>query len=161
MRRVRRAGVVLLMARIAERAIERVVVVDVTIGALPRRHRVRPGERKSRAVVVERSVQPGGSAVALIASLRKIQGRVTWIRRSLVVLQVTGHAGRAAEVVIIVHVTVSALARRHSVHAGQREASAVVVKRRVQPGTGVVTLAAALREVRCDVVRIRGSLVVL
>ena len=44
---------------------------------------------------------------------------------------------------------------------GKREPGAVVIKRGIQPGAGAVALVAGLREVRCDVVGIGGSWIVL
>ena len=51
-------GVVLHVARGARRVREGVVVVHVAVRALPRRSRVRPGQRESCAVVIERSIEP-------------------------------------------------------------------------------------------------------
>ena len=55
------------------------------------------------------------------------------IRRTLVILQVTGDAGRAVQVVVIVDVAIGALPRRHGVHSRQRERGQRMVKRRVRP----------------------------
>ena len=57
LRRVARIGrvvVIGLMASDTSRRQSRVVAVDVTIGALPRRDRMRSGQREGRVVVVER-----------------------------------------------------------------------------------------------------------
>ena len=67
-----RARVVFLMARVAECAVQRIVVVDVAIGALPRRHRVGARQRESRAVVIESRIQPRAGVVALIACLGEV-----------------------------------------------------------------------------------------
>jgi len=115
MRRIGRAGIVLLVARVAKRAVQGVVVVDMAIRTLARRHGVRSGQREAGAVVVERGIQPGAGAVALVACLREVRGDVTRIRRSLVILQVARHASRAGEVVVVVDVAVGTLPRRHRV----------------------------------------------
>lgn len=73
----------------------------------------------------------------------------------------TGIARRAREVVVVVHVAVGTLPRRHRVRSGQDEAGARMVKRRVQPRGRVVALIAALREIRRDMVRIGRSLILL
>ena len=60
-RRVRRVGgpvVVGLMARIAERAIQRIVVVDVAIGTQARGHGVRVGQRETGCRVVKFAIGP-------------------------------------------------------------------------------------------------------
>ncbi len=69
--RVRRVVVVGLVAPDAGRRQRRVVVVDVAIGALPRRHGVRPGQRERRVVVIERGVGPDDRVVAQFAGGRE------------------------------------------------------------------------------------------
>ena len=59
-----------------------------------------------------------------IAGLREIRGDVVGIRRSLIVLQVTGHARGAVQAVIVVHVAIGAGTWRNRVHSGQRESGA-------------------------------------
>ena len=158
MRRIGRAGIVLLMARVAECAVQRVVVVYVAVRTLARRHGVRSGQREAGAVVVERGIQPGAGAVALVTCLREVRRYVTRIRRSLVLLQVARHASRTGQIVVVVDMAVGTLPRRHAVCPGQRKSGAVVIECRVQPGTGVVALIAGLREVRRYVIRIRCAL---
>ena len=108
MRGVRRAGVILLVAGVASRRIQVVVVVDVAIGALPRRDNVRTGQRESRAVVVKGRIEPSAGAVALIAGLREIRRDVVRISRALVILEVAGHAGGAGQVVVVVDMAIGA-----------------------------------------------------
>ena len=74
------------MAGDAGRAGQVVVVVDVAIGASPRRNGVQAGEREPGAGVVEGGIKPGAGAVALVAGLREIRGHVVGIRRCLIVL---------------------------------------------------------------------------
>jgi len=56
---IRRALVILQMAGDASRTAQIVVVVDVTLGTLPRRNSMRPGQRKAGGGMVEFRVQPG------------------------------------------------------------------------------------------------------
>ena len=154
-------GVILLVARVAQRAVQRIVVVGVAISAKARRDRMRTGELESRAGVVERAISPLNGVVAGLA--RGWETRCDVIHRrqgTRVVLGVAREACRAIERVVVVHVAVGALARWNRVRPGQRKSSAVVVEGCVQPRTGVVALVAARREIRRDVVRIRGSLIV-
>jgi len=156
-----RIVVIRLVARDAGGAGQVVIVVDVTIGASTRRHRVRASQREAGAVVIEGCVEPRAGAMALIASLREVGRHVIRVRGSLVVLQVATDAGRRVEAVVVVDVAIGALPRGDRVQSGEREAGAVVVERRVHPVGGVVTRVASLRKVRGHVIRIRGSLVVL
>ena len=123
-----RGVVVGLVAGHAGRAGEVVIVVDMTVSALPRRRGMRPSKRESRAVVVEGRIQPGRRVVALVAGLREIRRHVIRVRRSLKVFQVTGNAGRAGQVVIIVDVAIGALPRWNCVHAGEGEGCRVVIE---------------------------------
>ena len=159
--RIGRALKVIQVAGYAGRARQVVVVVDVAIGALARRHRVQSGQRKSGAVVIEGCVQPGAGAVALLASLREIRRDVIRIRRALEILQVTGHARRTCQVVVVVDVAIGALARRHGVQSGQLKPGSAVIEDCVQPGAGAVALLTSLREIRGDVIRIRRALKIL
>ena len=123
-----RGVVVVLVARQAGRAGEVVIVVDMAVSALPRRRRMRAGQGESSAVVVEGRIQPGSRVVALVAGLREVRRHVIRVRRSLEVFQVTGNAGRAGQVVIIVDVAIAALPRWNCVHAGEWEGCRVVVE---------------------------------
>ena len=156
-----RIVVVGLVTGYTGRARQVVIIVDVAVGTGPRWHRVISGQREAGAVVIERCIRPGRGVMALIARLREVCRDVVGIRRSLIVLQVATDAGRAVQAVVVIDVAIGADARRHGVQAGEGEAGAGVVKRRVHPVRGVVTGIARLREVRCDVVRIGGCLVIL
>ena len=85
--RIRRVLIVGLVAAVAVRRKSRVVVVDMAIHTVPRRHRVRARQRKCRGVVIERAIRPGDSVVAQLTSRRKPQLRVVHRRsRSVVVV---------------------------------------------------------------------------
>ena len=148
---VRRVGgtrVVFLVARVAQRAVQRIVIVDVAIGTEPRRHRVRAGQLEAGGRVVEGSVRPQDGVVAGLASRRERCGDVIHRRGRVVVIRlVAGHTGRRRQVVIVVDVAIGAGAGRHRVRTTQREAGSVVIKGCIQPGAGAVTLIASLREV--------------
>lgn len=71
--------------------------------------------------MVERRRLPRRSVVAGFAGLREAARNVIRICRALEILQVTRHAGRGGDVVVIVDVAVSALPRRHGVRSAQSE----------------------------------------
>jgi len=129
----RGASIIFLVAGVTRCAIQRVIVVDMTIGTLPRRHSVRSSQRESGAVVVEGRIQPGSRVVTGGAGLREVRSRVIWICRTLVILQVTGNASRAVQVVVVVDVAIGALSWRHGVHSRQRECGQRMVKRGIGP----------------------------
>ncbi len=112
--RIRRALIVLEMARHAGRAGQCVVVVDVTIHALPRRDGVQPSQRKASRRVVELAIGPQHGVMALLAGC----GESCVGNRSgggVVVVLVATNAGGAGDAVVIVDVTVRALSRRNRV----------------------------------------------
>ena len=162
MARIGRALEVLHVATHACRGVQRVVVVDVAIGAGPRRHGVHAGEGEAGIVVIKGRIRPGVGIVTLVAGLRETCRDVVGIGCALEVRQVAAHACRGADRIVIVDVTIRALAGRHCVHSRQRESSRGVVERRLHPGAGaVVARLASLRETRGNVVRIRGALEIL
>ena len=64
------ASVILLMTRVAESAIQRVVVIDVAVSADARWHGVHPRQLEAGAVVVERTIRPLHGVMAGLASRR-------------------------------------------------------------------------------------------
>ena len=156
--RIRRALEVFQMAADASgiRAGQVVVVVDVALGA--RDGCVGAGQWEAGGRVIEIRVRPRNRVMALLAGLREAGTDVIRIRRSLEILQVTVDAGRirAAEVVVIVDVTLRALHR--GMCARQRETSGRVIKSCVCPRDIVVALLTSLRETRGHVVRVRRTL---
>ena len=162
MARIGRALEVLHVATHACRGVQRVVVVDVAISAGPRRHCVHAGEGEAGIVVIKGRICPGVGIVTLVAGLREACRDVVGTGGSLIILHVAAHACRSANRVVIVDVTIRALAGRHGVRSRQRESGRVVVERRTHPGAGaVVARLASLRETRRNVVRIRGALEIL
>ena len=150
-RRVRRTvgtRVVLLVARVTQCAVQIVIVVHVAVGTSSRWHGVTSGEWEAGGAVIKRGIQPGASAVALVASLREIRADVVGISRSLVVLQVTRNAGVGGQIVIVVDVAIGASARRDCVQARQDKAGRGVIKLGVGPLHGIVALLAGRREPR-------------
>jgi len=143
-----RIVVIVLVAGNAGRARQIVVVVDMAIRTLSRRHHVVPREREAGAVVIERRVEPSGCAMARVARLRKVCRDVVRVRGALIVLQVAGHARRAVQGVVVVNVAVSTLPRRHRVHAGQGETRGRVIELAVGPLHGVVAVLAGRGETR-------------
>jgi len=159
---IRCARVVLLVARVAQRAIQRIVVVDMAIGTETRRHRVHARQLKSCRCMVESAIGPLNGVMAGFAGSWKRGGDVVHRRKSVrVIVLMARYAGRARQVVVVVNVAIGALARRNGVVTSQYEACAVVVEGCVEPRRRVVALVAALGEVRCNVIRIRSSLIVL
>ena len=125
---IRGALKILQVATDARRARQVVVVVDVAVHALPRRHRVGVGQGKSNRVVIERRAQPAISAVASVAGGRKLGAHVIWVRSGRVVLGVAGIAldGHGLELAIG-RTLVAGIAVHRSVRARQRESVIVLL----------------------------------
>ena len=60
--------VILEVTRDTSRARQVVVIVQVAVDALPRRHAVPAGQRKSHRIVIELGVQPGVKRMAAFAA---------------------------------------------------------------------------------------------
>jgi len=107
--RVSRSGVVLLVARVTKCAIQRIVVVDVTIGTGAWRYRVRVGQRETCRRVVKLAIRPLDGVVAGVTSRRE-PGRSVGYRcgRVVVVGLVARHASRTRQAVVVVDVAVRA-----------------------------------------------------
>ena len=68
------------------------------------------------------------------------------VRCALEIGQMAGNTGRAIQGVVVIHVAVDTLPRRHRVHTGQREAGGRVVKFAVGPQHRVMALLARCGE---------------
>ena len=84
------ALIVLQVASDASRARETEIVVDMTVGALPRWHRVPAGERKSNRGVIEGRVQPIVGSMAIVTGCGESSARVIGIGGRLEVGSVAG-----------------------------------------------------------------------
>ena len=139
--------VVGLVARNARRIRDVVIVVDVAIGADPRRDHVGASQRPSRLRVIELAIRPLNGVMALLAG-----GRESGVRhrglRVLVVRLVARNARRIRNVVVVVDVAINAGPRRNLVRSGQREAGLRVIELAVRPLHGVMAHFARGREPR-------------
>ena len=156
-----RVVVVGLVATDAGRHRDVVVVVDVAIGALPRRYGVRAGQRESGLGVIKGRRLPGARVVAKLAGLREAALHVVGIGRVLEILQVARYTSRGRDLVVVVDVAVRTGPRRHGVRAGQREVHRGVIERRRLPGGSRMAGLARLREIQGDVVRVGRALKIL
>ena len=149
---------IVLVTRNAAGVGDVVVVVDVAVRALPRRHGMRSGQGERRLRVVERCRLPGGRGVALLASRGETARYVIRIRGSLKILLVARNASRARQVEVVVRMTVRAGPRRNRMSARQRESHRIVIKFRIEPVVRGVALVAGSRVSEGDVARRRRFL---
>ena len=115
-RGVIRARIFLLMARVTESAIQRVIVVNVAIGAGARWHHVRSSQLETSTGVVEGTIRPLHGVMASLACRGECDCDVIYRRNGVFVIQLMARVtGRARQVVIVVAVTVGTLAGRDRV----------------------------------------------
>jgi len=112
--RVVGAVVVLLMARIAQGVIQRVVVVDMAVRTETWRHRVSARQLEAGGVVVEGPIAPVNGVMTSFAGRREggrnvVHGRL----RRVVVGLVAGDTGSAGQVVVVVDVAIGTGAWRN------------------------------------------------
>ncbi len=131
--RIRRALEIFQVTGHAGRAGQVVVVVNVAVGALTRRNCVRTGQHKIHKRMIKSCRLPSGRRVALRTIRREVRCDVIGIRGPLEIFQVAADAGRAGQIVIVVHVAIDALTWRNSVPSAQREPDRTVIEIRVQP----------------------------
>ena len=129
----------------------------MAVDALARWHGVRTRQNKSGRRVIELAIGPRHGVVTLLASGREPRMRHRRGRRVVVSLMTTDAGGRS-DVVVVVDVTVRALARGHCVRTAKREPRGAVVEGGIQPAGGVVTLLTGLRKIRRHVIGIRRAL---
>ena len=109
--RIVRARIVLLVAVVAERAVQGVVVTDMAVDTLPRWHSMRSGQREACGRVIKLGIDPGHSVMAVFAGRREARmGNRS--RGGSVVLLVTSVAQGAIQRVVVVDVAVRTLPRR-------------------------------------------------
>ena len=116
--RIGRVVVIRLVTTDTRRWQRCVVVIDVAIRALPRRHRVRSRQRERSVVVIERGVCPYGCVMADFAGRGESGRGVGRIVGAGVILLVARVTQNAVQGVVIVDVAVGAKPRRHQVGTG-------------------------------------------
>lgn len=104
-----------------------VVIADVAIGALARRHRVHSGQHEAGGGMVELAIRPLNGVVAGFACRREAVMRDRGSCAAEIFL-VAPNAGQSAKGVIVVDVAVGALAGRNRVSSRENEAGAAVVE---------------------------------
>ena len=148
---------ILEVARHAGGAVQGVVAVDVTVGALARRIGVQSGQGKARGGVIKLAVGPLHDVMALLTGCGETGVRYR-SRGAGEIFLVTREARRAGQVVIVVDVAIDALAGRIRVSSSQKEPGHAVIKLGIQPVVCGVTALARGRELGRNVVRVGSVL---
>ena len=148
---------ILEVARHARSAVQGVVAVDVTIGALSRRIRVQSSQGKAGGGVIKLAVGPLYDVMALLTRCGETGVRHR-SRGAGEIFLVTREARRAGQVVIVVDVAIDALAGRIRVPSSQKEPGHAVVKFGVEPVVRRMTALARSGELGRNVVRVGSVL---
>jgi len=120
--------IILQMAIHAGRTGEIVIVVDMAIGALPRRYSVTGGQGKSDGAVIELGVQPVVGSVAAIAGRREVGRNVVRTFGRLEISHVAGRASRGHRLELAGGSTlVAGIAIDNCVRSDQRKAVIVLL----------------------------------
>jgi hypothetical protein len=122
------------VARVAQRAVQGIVVVDVAVGAQPWWHSMRSGQWEPGGGVVKFAVGPKHGVVAALA--RSGEMRADVVHRSeccVVVVLVASDASRASEIVVSAGMAIATLPRRHGVRSCESESGRRVIKLPVGP----------------------------
>src|SRR5450631_101352 len=136
-----RVVVVGLVARDAGRDGDVVVVVDMAIGASPRRNHMGIGQRPSGLRVIELAIRPEGRVMALFAGRRKAGMRHRSLR-VVVISLVTRDARGDGDVVVVVDMAIGAYPWRVHVRSRQWPAGLRVIELAARPDARVVALLA-------------------
>src|SRR5215469_8203428 len=150
---------ILQVATYAGCGANRVVVVDVAIGALARRHGVQSRQRKARRGVVELAIGPLHHVMTLFARCRKAAVGNRCARAGEILL-VTAVTRKRTEGEIVVGMAVLALTGRNRVSSSENKSGCAVIEAAelgVQPVVGGVARFAGSRKFRRDVIRVRSS----
>lgn len=132
--RIRGVLEIIQMARNASGAAQAVIVVDMAIRALPRRHGMSTSERKPGCGVIELGIGPQNRVVAGLAGGWKSCGDVRhWSNRIRIILLVARNARGVGQVVIVIDMAIGALPRRSRVRSRERKTGAVVIERGIEP----------------------------
>ena len=102
--------------------------------------------------------RPGYGGMALRAVRREVCRDVVRVRSALEILEVTGDASRAGQVVVIVDVAIGALPRRHRMSTAQRESHRIVIELGIHPVIAGMAGIAAGGKFRANVIGIGGGL---
>ena len=89
---------------------------------------------------------PRGCVVAGLTGLREAARHMVRICGVLEIVQMTGYASRARQVVIVIDVAIAALARRNGMRSRERESRGAVVEGRIGPRARAMALGTSLRE---------------
>ena len=120
--------IILQMAIHAGRTGEIVIVVDMAIGALPRRYSVTGGQGKSDGAVIELGVQPVVGSVTTVAGCGKVGCDVVGTFGCLEISHVAGRASRGHRLELAGGSTlVAGIAIDNCVRSDQRKAVIVLL----------------------------------
>lgn len=156
--------IVRVVIAVASGALEDGIVIGIDMARGTDIVRVAVTGRERRVLgVIKRCTRPGGGVMAGLARRReKLRlGRVSRIRRVVVIGLVATDAGRGQSRVVIVDMAVRTDARRHRVRTSQGEGGVVVIESGVGPDGRVVAKFARGRETGRRVGGIRRAGVIL